>query len=60
MLAPRQLPLEPCRRNAQFPSAGAALMQRNQLALGHRVAALNLRRLVNLGLDHNGHRWILT
>ncbi|MEK7426666.1 MAG: IS1182 family transposase [Actinomycetota bacterium] len=35
-------------------------IQRNQLGLTHRVAAINLRRLVNLGLDHNGRRWILT
>ena len=34
-------------------------LERNQLGLAHRVAALNLRRLVNLGLDHNGRRWIL-
>jgi IS5 family transposase len=27
---------------------------RNQLGLSHRVAAINLRRLVNLGLDHDG------
>lgn len=31
---------------------------RGQLAL--RVAAINLRRLVNLGLDHNGTGWALT
>jgi IS5 family transposase len=35
-------------------------IDRNQLGLTHRVAALNLRRLINLGLDHNGHRWIIT
>jgi IS5 family transposase len=34
-------------------------INRNQLGLSHRVAALNLRRLVNLGLDHNGRRWII-
>jgi IS5 family transposase len=34
-------------------------IDRNQLGLSHRVAALNLRRLINLGLDHNGRRWIL-
>jgi IS5 family transposase len=34
-------------------------IERNQLGLAHRVAAINLRRLVNLGLDHNGRRWIL-
>jgi len=32
---------------------------RNQLGLAHRVAALDLRRLVNLGLDHYGG-WVLT
>lgn len=31
---------------------------RNQHGLSLRVASINLRRLVNLGLDHNG-RWIL-
>jgi IS5 family transposase len=31
---------------------------RAQLAL--RVAAINLRRLVNLGLDHNGEAWAVT
>lgn len=34
-------------------------IERNQLGLAHRVAALNLRRLVNLGLEHNGRRWVL-
>jgi IS5 family transposase len=34
-------------------------IERNQLGLTHRVAAINLRRLINLGLDHNGHNWIL-
>jgi IS5 family transposase len=31
---------------------------RTQLAL--RIAALNLRRLVNLGLNHNGEAWAIT
>jgi IS5 family transposase len=31
---------------------------RNQLGLSHRVAAINLRRLLNLGLDHRGG-WVL-
>ena len=31
---------------------------RTQLAL--RVAAINLRRLVNLGLDHTGEGWAIT
>ena len=29
-------------------------IERNQLGLSLRVAGLNLRRLINLGLDHNG------
>lgn len=33
-------------------------IKRNNTALSLRVAALNLRRLVNLGLDHNG-TWLL-
>lgn len=32
-------------------------LDRNQLGLSLRVAALNLRRLVNLGLDHDGTTW---
>ena len=27
--------------------------------LAHRVAAVNLRRLINLGLDHHGGTWPL-
>jgi IS5 family transposase len=34
-------------------------IDRNQQGLSLRVAALNLRRLINLGLDHNGRRWTL-
>jgi hypothetical protein len=34
-------------------------VSRNQLGLSLWVAALNLRRLVNLGLDHDG-RWVLS
>jgi IS5 family transposase len=33
-------------------------MARNQLGLSLRVAAINLRRLVTMGLDHNG-AWVL-
>lgn len=33
-------------------------IERNDAALSLRVAALNLRRLINLGLDHNG-TWVL-
>lgn len=32
-------------------------VERNQLGLSLRVAALNLRRLVNLGLTHDGTTW---
>jgi IS5 family transposase len=39
------------RGNRRVPYRG---IERNQLWLVHRVAALNLRRLVTLGLDHNG------
>ena len=33
-------------------------VEKNQLGLSMRIAAINLRRLVNLGLEHNGE-WIL-
>jgi IS5 family transposase len=41
--------------NRRVPYHG---VERNQLWLGLRVAAINLRRLVNLGLHHNG-AWAL-
>ena len=34
-------------------------VERNRIALSTRVAALNLRRLVNLGLIHNPNGWAL-
>ncbi len=34
-------------------------VSRNQQGLSTRVAAINLRRLVNLGLDHDGTTWVL-
>ncbi len=34
-------------------------MERNQLGLSLRIAALNLRRLINLGLAHDG-AWTLS
>jgi hypothetical protein len=34
-------------------------VERNQLGLSHRVAAINLRRLVNLGLGHDGSNWAI-
>jgi IS5 family transposase len=33
---------------------------RNQLGFSLRVAAINLRRLINLGLTHNGTTWAIT
>lgn len=35
-------------------------LERNQHGLTTRVAAINLRRLVNLGLHHNGTAWAVT
>jgi IS5 family transposase len=35
-------------------------VQANQAQLALRVAAINLRRLVNLGLDHTGTTWAVT
>jgi IS5 family transposase len=35
-------------------------VERNQLGLAHRVAAINLRRLINLGLTRDGPTWILS
>ena len=35
-------------------------LARNQLGLSARVAAINLRRLVTMGLDHHDGRWVLT
>jgi IS5 family transposase len=34
-------------------------VERNRIALSTRAAALNLRRLVNLGLIHNPNGWAL-
>jgi hypothetical protein len=34
-------------------------VERNQLGLSLRVAAINLRRLINLGLTHDG-RWLIS
>ena len=35
-------------------------VERNQLGLSTRVASINLRRLINLGLTRDGSTWILT
>ena len=34
-------------------------IDRNRLGLSHRAAAINLRRLTNLGVAHDGTRWTL-
>jgi IS5 family transposase len=34
-------------------------LQRNQLGLTTRIAAINLRRLINLGLTRNGPQWTI-
>ena len=43
--------------NRRVPYRG---IERNNQWLATRVAALNLRRLVNLGAHHNGTTWALT
>ncbi len=35
-------------------------VEANRAQLSLRIAAINLRRLVNLGLNHNGHAWAVT
>jgi IS5 family transposase len=35
-------------------------VESNRTQLGLRIAAINLRRLVNLGLDHNAGTWAIT
>jgi hypothetical protein len=35
-------------------------VEANRAQLALRVAAINLRRLVNLGLTHNGEAWAIT
>jgi Transposase DDE domain len=35
-------------------------VDRNRLWLGHRAAAVNLTRLLNLGLTHGPHGWAIT
>lgn len=32
---------------------------RNQIGLAHRCAAINLTRLVNLGIHHDGTNWAI-
>jgi hypothetical protein len=34
-------------------------VEKNQIGLSLRLEAINLRRMVNLGLDHDG-RWLLS
>jgi hypothetical protein len=35
-------------------------VETNRAQLALRVAAINLRRLINLGLNHDGHAWAVT
>ena len=35
-------------------------VERNRIALSLRSAAINLRRLINLGIAHGPHGWELT
>lgn len=35
-------------------------VERNQIWLAHRAVAVNLTRLINLGLTHNGATWAIT
>jgi hypothetical protein len=34
-------------------------VERNKLALSTRAAVINLKRLINLGLEHDGTTWNL-
>jgi IS5 family transposase len=45
------------RSGRKVPYRGIA---RNRIALAHRCAAINLRRLINLGLNWNNGRWTIT
>lgn len=45
------------RNHRKVPYRGVA---RNQIWLAHRCAAINLRRLINLGLHRHHHTWTLT
>ena len=54
-MAERSLAWLVARGNRKVRYRGVA---RNQLGLWHRVAAINLRRLVNVGLDHDGG-WVV-
>jgi hypothetical protein len=44
------------RRGRRVAYRGVA---RNRIWLAHRAAAVNLQRLITLGLDHDGNRWTL-
>jgi IS5 family transposase len=45
------------RRGRKVPYRGIA---RNRIGLAHRCAAVNLRRLITIGLDWNNGRWTIT
>ena len=44
------------RRGRRVAYRGVA---RNRIWLAHRAAAVNLQRLITLGLDHDGNRWTI-
>jgi hypothetical protein len=41
-------------RQPREPEGSFRGVERNQMGLSHRIAALNLRRLINLGLAKDG------
>jgi hypothetical protein len=46
-------------RNSRPPPVRYRGLARNQLGLSLRVAAINLRRLIAMGLDHHDAGWVL-
>ncbi len=46
-----------CRKHRRCAYRG---IERNQLGWSHRCAAINLTRLVNLGIGHNNTGWAIT
>jgi hypothetical protein len=63
----RVVPVDPAEdRSAGFGPGGeraavdAFAFERRPERLGHRVAAINLKRLINLGLTHGPDGWAIT
>jgi hypothetical protein len=48
------------RADGPLPQAALPWHSHQRLLAPHRVAALNLRRLLNLGLNEQDHTWTLT